>query len=127
LATKDLTTVPLFDGLLSFQIEGVEVDLHNEYDCRAVSLEKNTLKLSFIHISTSQRIIILFKDVVLRLLSFDLGITDSTLDLFYRGRFEEDENVLSTYDQQGRSYFYLSFDSGSEIQLLARSVTASFT
>lgn len=122
-----MTLTPLFDGLLSFQIEEIEVDLHNEYDCRAVSLEKNALKLSFIHVSTSHCIIILFKDAVLRFLSFDLGITNSTLDLFYRGRFEEGENVLSTYDQQGRSYFYLSFDNGSEIQLLARSVTASLS
>lgn len=127
MATKDLTPTPLFDGLLSFQIEGVEVDLHNEYDCRAVSLEKNTLRLSFIHVSTSQPIIILFKDALVCVLSFDPSIPDSTLDLFYRGRFEEGENVLSTYDQQGRSYYYLSFNNGSEIQLLARSVTASLS
>lgn len=122
-----MTLIPLFEGLLSFQIEGVEVDLHNEYDCRAVSLETNTLKLSFMHISTSQRIIILFEDVVLRVLSFDPGVTDSTLDLFYRGRFGEGENVLLSHDQQGRSYFYLSFSKGSEIQLLARSTNASLT
>lgn len=122
-----MTLTPLFEGLLSFQIEGLEVDLHNEYDCRAISLEKNALRLSFVHTFMDQTIILLFKDAVLCLLSFDLSIPDSTLDLFYRGRFEEGENVLSTYDQQGRSYYYLSFDNGNEIQLLARSAIASFT
>ena len=119
--------MPLFDGLLYFQIGGVEVDLHNEYDCRALEFDKNALSLSFVHTSTSQTIRLLFKDAILRLLLVDLGVQDSTLDLFYRGRFEEKEDTLSTYDQQGRSYFYLSFDNESKIELLASIVTASFT
>lgn len=114
----------MFAPLLSFQIEGVDVDLHNEYDCRTVSLEKNALRLFFVHAGTNQTVILLFEDVLLRLLTVDLSKSDTTLDLFYRGRFEEEEQVLSTYDQQGRSYFYISFANGNEIQLLARSVMA---
>jgi hypothetical protein len=123
----DLTHATLFQPLVAFSIEGLEVDLHNEFDCRVIYFNKRVLSLSFMNVAKNQTVTISFEDALIYVLSVDLGRQDCTLDQFYRGRFEEQGGLLASYDKQGRSYFYLNFDRGSEIQLLARIVTASLS
>jgi hypothetical protein len=45
----------------------------------------------------------------------------STIDLLYRGRFENG-NELAEFDGSGRSLYYISFYSGLELEVFAKAL-----
>lgn len=119
----------LFKDIVAVDLDGISLDLHNDYDC--IRLEYNAafneFRLTFkrINLATDANydlVDLVFIDAVMETCLFvldeDVSNEFKTIDLLYRGRFENG-NELAEFDRSGRSLYYISFYSGIELKVFA--------
>lgn len=118
----DLTESPLFESLLIFETGNGIIDLHNGYNCRSILYDSNS-KILRCFFEGSKNLILEFRDVIVAKLNLLLQLTSdsSTLNNFYRGRFEIN-NTLYESSADGRRCFYLEFEAGDALELYAYKV-----
>lgn len=119
----------LFKDCVAVDLDGISLDLHNDYDCFrfAYNAAFNEFRLTFkgVNLATDaiyDLIDLVFIDAVMEtcLFVFDEDVSNEvkTIDLLYRGRFENG-NELAEFDSSGRSLYYISFYSGNELKVFA--------
>jgi hypothetical protein len=128
----ELTNFELFKSFAEFEQGGIHIDLHNEFDCKAIdfSNKQKRLILSFEPNEYCKRkvssIEVIFDDcriehyyTKLNKVDVDSGI----LDIMYRGRFETNYEQLSEASD-GSQYYYINFLPEMCIELFSKSVRA---
>ncbi|ULT23507.1 hypothetical protein KUH03_30700 [Sphingobacterium sp. E70] len=119
----------LFKDIVAVDLDGIYLDLHNDYDCfrLAYKVAFNEFRLTFkrINLATDANydlVDLVFIDAVMETCLFvfneDVSNEFKTIDLLYRGRFENG-NELAEFDRSGRSLYYISFYSGIELKVFA--------
>jgi len=122
----------LFKDIVAIDLDGIYVDLHNDYDCIRLSYKAafNEFRLTFkrVNLATDANyglVDLVFIDAVMEtcLFIFDEDVSNEfkTIDLLYRGRFENG-NELAEFDGFGRSFYYISFYSGIELKVFAKAL-----
>lgn len=107
----------------------VYLDLHNDYECVRLEYkgEGKECRLTFklINMKTEscyELVDLVFIDSIMQtcLFVFDEGVLDDfkTIDLLYRGRFENSKG-LTEFDSFGRSFYYVNFYSGIQLNVFA--------
>lgn len=119
----------LFEYLTSIQEGNSFFDIHNNFVCTNFSYKQDTkrLKILFKNTSNNERdvneVCIIFNRATI--VGFELYLSrindSSTLNDFYRGRFETSEG-LAEYSQLNEAYFYLEFERGDKFEVLAQEV-----
>jgi hypothetical protein len=129
----DLTNSELFKSFAEFEQDDVYIDLHNEFDCKAIAFpgSKKRLTLSFQPNEYCTREIsgveIVFDDCSIEQYSAKADKPNTglgTLDIMYRGRFEMNNGQLGELSDDGMYYYYINFLPGVAFELFARSVKA---
>lgn len=116
---EDLTERELFLSLDNVEVDGFNVDLHNDYKCESVNFDNETEVLTLLF-NGERTILLQFEQASIAKLK--LVMTDvlelGTLDLCYRGRFLE-KGVLKEKTAQGAYYYYISFWEGTMLEVFA--------
>lgn len=123
---KDVTHTVLFDTLLSGEIGDMYYDLHNDFECIRLSYSLMERKLELRFTNDDNRIVITFHDARLGACSFNPTQPGSTIDLFYRGRFEMNNN-LHEMTSKAEYYYYLEFLEDTKLEVFARQVVMEMT
>jgi hypothetical protein len=99
-------------------------DLHNEYNCFAITYDSNlnTLLIAFDPVNLSKaKICLSFEEVII--VKFALTLPNSkdsaTINSFYRGRFEKNGELFE-YSAKDQGYFYVEFENGSKFEFFSR-------
>ncbi|WP_367331779.1 hypothetical protein [Sphingobacterium multivorum] len=122
----------LFKNDVAIDLDGIYLDLHNDYDCVRLAYNEafGEFRLNFKRIDLEtdlnyDLVELVFIDTVMDtcLLVFDEGFFADikTIDLLYRGRFEKG-NELAEFDSSGRSLYYISFYGGLELKVFAKAL-----
>ncbi len=115
----------LFEFQLVFEAGHRIVDLHNDYKCENIAYDfsKQTLKCDF---KGESNVRLEFNGAIVKQMNLILKRTEdsSTLNSFYRGRFEENGTLLE-YSKDGKGYYYLEFEDGDSLELHATKVILS--
>jgi len=122
----DLIKSPLFKDLTSIELNGNILDFHNDHIVThiAYDIKSKTFTLTISPIYTGakrDKYSISFGEVELvKLNLFSKRPKDnSTINNFYRGRFEIDGKAIE-YSANGSSYFYLEFENGNQFEFFTR-------
>jgi hypothetical protein len=118
----ELTNVELFKSLVDI-MDGEKIfDFHNEYRCVKINFESKNLELTFRKDQNSSIVILQFVEAEICKFEIGLGFANSyKLDLFYRGRYE-DEGKLFEFSPLGKRYFYINFLDGDYLEILTKDV-----
>ncbi len=127
-----LTQSELFKNSITLDLDDAHLDLHNDYDCIRLVYNGtyNEFRLTFKRVTLEtdvnyNQVDVVFIDAVMDtcLFVFDEDVFDEfrTIDLLYRGRFENG-NKLAEFDGSGRSLYYISFYSGVELKVFAKAL-----
>lgn len=127
-----LTQSELFKNSITLDLDDANLDLHNDYDCIRLVYNGtyNEFRLTFKRVTLEtdvnyNLVDVVFIDAVMDtcLFVFDEDISDEfkTIDMLYRGRFENG-NELAEFDSSGRSLYYISFYSGIELKVFAKAI-----
>ena len=119
----------LFRNIAEVDLGDTYLDLHNDYECVRLEykVEDKECRLTFKRVnmkteSSYELIDLVFTDSVMQTCSFvvDEGVLNDfkTIDLLYRGRFEN-SNGLTEFDSFGRSFYYINFYSGIQLNVFA--------
>ncbi|MFC3354964.1 hypothetical protein [Sphingobacterium zeae] len=122
----------LFKDIVAIDLDGIYLDLHNDYDCIRVLYNSayNEFRLTFkrVNLATDANydlVDLVFIDAVMETCLFVLDEYVSnefkTIDLMYRGRFEN-ETELAEFDGFGRSLYYIGFYRGIELKVFSTSL-----
>ncbi|MFU1855661.1 hypothetical protein ACK8HY_01460 [Sphingobacterium sp. NGMCC 1.201703] len=122
----------LFKDIVAIDLDGIYLDLHNDYDCIRLAYKAayNEFRLTFkrINLATDANyglVDLVFIDAVMEkclfVLEEDVSNEFKTIDLMYRGRFEN-ETALAEFDGSVRSLYYIGFYSGIELKVFAASL-----
>jgi len=121
-----ITNYKLFEDISEFLFEGHRVNLHDDFECTQIKFvgESGLFVFTFKHLEERQFVELQFHNARLSSLDFNfpLNANASTLEIFYRGRFEED-GILKEVTINNEKIFYLEFNEGVAINLFARQVT----
>lgn len=121
----NVTNAGLFDSLMTVDLDGQHVDLHNDYACidiQYLRVEKS-IHFLFRNRDDNRKVVLQFREVTIEVfsLNFSRGMDNATLDLFYRGRFPEDGALNDTSEEKG-NYFYISFYDDTAFEIFAKEV-----
>ncbi|QQT24871.1 MULTISPECIES: hypothetical protein [Sphingobacterium] len=119
----------LFRNIAEVDLGDTYLDLHNDYECVRLEykVEDKECRLTFKRVnmkteSSHELVDLVFTDSVMQTCSFvvDEGVLNDfkTIDLLYRGRFEN-SNGLTEFDSFGRSFYYINFYSGIQLNVFA--------
>lgn len=122
----------LFRNNVEIDLDGIYLDLHNDYNCvrLAYNAAFGEFRLIFKRINLKTDVNYNLVDVVFIdalmdtcIFVFDEDVSGefSTIDLLYRGRFENG-NELAEFDGSGRYLYYISFYSGVELEVFAKAL-----
>ena len=124
----DITNTEVLKDLSSFDYVNQFIDLHNDYECLSLKYfkEKKEFQLSFeprIKNLISNRITIFFEEIEISkcCIYFSRTIDSSTLNIFYRGRFETDGKLLEL-NSDNKTYWYIEFEDGDILELFPSKV-----
>lgn len=120
----------LFRNIAEVEFGDTYLDLHNDYECVRLEykVEDKECRLAFKCVnmkteSSYELVDLVFIDAVMQTCSFvfDEGMLDDfkTIDLLYRGRFEN-SNGLTEFDSFGRSFYYINFYGGIQLNVFAK-------
>ena len=120
ISAKDLEIIR---NLAQIEIDNSYYDFHNDYDCIKIMFENNSLILFFKHIVGGNLISFGFNEAIIEKFDFFnfYEFKNLTIDTLYRGRFESNGN-LTEFNDEGKSYFYLEFVEGANIELWCESI-----
>ncbi|QIH32787.1 hypothetical protein [Sphingobacterium sp. DR205] len=122
----------LFKNIIPVDLDDAHLDLHNDYDCIKLvyNAAYNEFRLTFkrVNLETDVNynlVDVVFIDAVMDtcLFVFDKDVSEEfrTIDLLYRGRFENG-NELAEFDSFGRSLYYIGFYSEIELKIFAKAL-----
>jgi hypothetical protein len=116
--------IELFSSLIEFEIANSNIDLHNDYCCSKIQYNEETLFLLFTTCSDAieeREIKLTFHEVELYKVNLEFERTKEliTIDNFYRGRFENEGNLLDL-SSDGKGYIYIEFYEGHSIEFSAK-------
>jgi len=125
----DLTDIELFKDFIIIEYDGKIYDLHSDYECKTVVFDgsENKMTLQFnkkdSDTSNSGKVAIEFNEARLANFSLFFPYTEdsATLNIIYRGRFE-DKGELREYSQQGERYFYFEMETGDKFEVYSKRV-----
>ena len=122
----ELENIELFKDLTFLELEIGSFDLHNDYECSNISLSEvdNSLKSLFEPGDKhADKLCLVFQKTSIKKFDFFLNRTldSSTINSIYRGRFEK-ELGLQEYSASGEGYYYIEFEQGDKIELLAEKI-----
>ncbi|WP_343570268.1 hypothetical protein [Sphingobacterium sp.] len=127
-----LTQFELFKNSITLDLDDAHLDLHNDYECIRLVYNRtyNEFRLTFKRFTLEtdvnyNQVDVVFIDAIMDncLFVFDEDVSDKfrTIDLLYRGRFENGDK-LAEFDGSGRSLYYISFYSGLELKVFAKAL-----
>lgn len=113
----ELKADTLFECLMSIKTDDGYIDLHNDYQCQGISYSNQSLRLFF---KGRNNVTVEFTGIEIIKMEwlFEQTPDSSTLDNFYRGRFEKNGELHEITDS-GKRYFYIDFYEGDAIELFA--------
>lgn len=119
------STLPLFENLAQYELNGVFIDLHNDYECKEITLINGDLRLEFKGNQNGKWVRLSFRQVDFGAFSIFLseGKEGLILDNLYRGRIIENGQLIETSDK-GKGYFYLEFYAGQKAEFWAQGLEA---
>jgi hypothetical protein len=121
-----ITDYKLFEDISEFLFDGHRINLHDDFECTQIQFfgESGLFLFTFTHLEERQIVELQFHNARLSSLDFNfpLNTNASTLEIFYRGRFEED-GILQEVTINNEKMFYLEFNEGVVINLFAKQVT----
>jgi hypothetical protein len=130
----ELTDIELLKDFIIIEYDGKIYDLHSDYECKAVVFDgaENKMTLQFYKrdssTSNSSKVAIEFNEA--RLANFSLLFPytqdSSTLNIIYRGRFEEQGEVRE-HSEDGERYFYFELEAGDKFEVYSKRVIFSTT
>lgn len=129
----NLTDSELFKSFAEFEQDGVYIDLHTEFDCKAIEFSGSTRQLTFSfkpnkHCTREvSSVEVVFNECSIEQYSIKLDGSDThsgTLDTMYRGRFEMSDGQLGEMSDTGRYYYYMNFLPHVGFEIFAKSVKA---
>lgn len=123
----DLTNCELFKDFTTVSAENKFIDLHNDYNCKSISYDSvaKVLKLFFEPCnSTENNLCLEFTEARIANFIFHLTCSQdaSTLNAFYRGRFEN-EGVLLECSKSDERYFYIELQEEDKFEVFAKKVS----
>ena len=123
---KDVTQTPLFECIMSGEIDDTPYDLHNDYQCIKIQLDAAEKKLQLRFTNDDYKVIVEFYQVTITNFTIhpEKSAESGTLEHFYRGRFEFNNN-LHEITALGEYYYYLALMERDVIELFAKRVTLS--
>lgn len=128
----DLTDTDLFQDLTYVQFNNGGFDLHNDYHCIEIAYNSKDNSIQFTFESIKKRIIdnqlcLSFQKAKLENLNlfFERTTDTSTINNFYRGKFER-ENIVLEYMETGERFFYVEFEEGDKFEIFAQKVFLSY-
>ena len=125
----DLTDIELFKDFIIIEYDGKIYDLHSDYECKAVMFDGsiNRMTLQFNKkdndIPNSGEVAIEFNEARLANFSLFFPYTEdsATLNIIYRGRFEEN-GELRECSQNRERYFYFEMETGDKFEVYSKRV-----
>jgi hypothetical protein len=129
----DLTNSELFKSFAEFEQDGIYIDLHNEFDCKAIELSNNKKQfiISFKPNKYCRCVVmsieVVFDDCIIKQYSSKLDKADtdlSTLYMMYRGRFETGNGQVEEISDTRGHYYYINFLPDIAFELFAKRVVA---
>ncbi|MCO5242029.1 MAG: hypothetical protein M9904_18470 [Chitinophagaceae bacterium] len=128
----DLTDTSLFQDLTYIQFDNAGFDLHNDYHCVEIAYNSKDDSIQFTFNPTKKGIIdmqvyLFFQNAKIENLNlvFERTADTTTINNFYRGKFER-ENTLLEYLETGERFFYIEFEEGDKFEIFARRVFLSY-
>jgi len=123
---KDLTDIPLLEIMLDFSIGGHTWDLHNDFDCKEISLENQNLVFSFENETSMITFEMAFHEVEILGSVFEVTRNDKSIILenFQRSRYQIGEELFDE-TESGKHCYLIEFDEGQSIELLSKKVELS--
>lgn len=129
-----LNSPGLFKNLIEFEIDGVFVDLHNDYYCVQIirNSDAHYITLIFERDNPNSR----FTEVIVELsdieiIKMNLSLNNAnysklTLDSFYRGRFDLNGQLFE-HSESGKEYYYIDFyEENCAIELFVNGIKVIF-
>lgn len=117
---KDVTHTELFETLLYGEIGGAYYDLHNDFSCIKFTYNADVKELELRFVNDDYKLIITFRQSTLAYTNINPGKSgEKGLELFYRGRFERNNN-MHEMSESGEYFFYMLFRNGDAMNILAR-------
>ena len=125
----DLSNAELFLDLTTINYDGSFFDLHNDYEGADINynLFEKTISFLFQPRASAQLkkdLYLLFEDATIANCTINLKRTadSSTLDLFYRGRYEIADKIVEI-SSAGENIFYVNFIEGDSFIIFSKKVT----
>lgn len=122
ITTKDIL---FFENLSQINYDNQYYDLHNDYECQKIELDKNCLTMKFKNIKNDFLLLFTFSNVEITSISLLNKETNLTIDNLYRGKREVNKQLIELSDD-GKSYFYLEFYEGLKFEFWADKFWLSF-
>jgi len=125
--TFESSDFELFKDLTSFDHGSRTFDLHNDYFCKSFNYDAENKSLTIeLELrrnpgADDSKLIIIFNFAKLTKFKFPSKGDFETIDILYRGRFNENGN-LSDFSSEGQGYFYLDFESGGQLEFFSRQI-----
>ena len=115
----------LFEDFTEFIFNGQRINLHDDFECTEIKFGNGSdlFVFTFLHLEERLWVDLQFHDARLSTftINFPLNANALTLEIFYRGRFEE-EGKLKEITSDNEKIFYLEFNEGIVINLFAKDV-----
>jgi len=120
---RDIISLEFFKNLSQYEHDEKYYDFHNDYDCKNISLKDGYLKLHFQTKVETYCATVIFNEVDIISMNFFYNDDkcDLVIDNIYRGRFEEDNNLIDA-SLDGKGYIYLEFYEGHSLEFWARQI-----
>lgn len=136
-STVRLPLPEVLKSLVEIEVGDCYFDLHNDYECCKLTYhaDQRECTLFFKRLGPQgdtnyEFVNITFIGATIECYSFILNegsMEDfKTLDSFYRGRFEDDNNKLSEFDSSDRALYYIGFYKGIELKIFASVLQIEF-
>ena len=112
----------LFETLLDIDFEENNLDIHNDYEIKNILYKNNNLQFLLVHNTSTHKILFSFYDV--EIIEFDFLIMNTlTIDNFYRGRYEFNNELFDEFNN--KKCFYIEFCETGQINILCSKLILS--
>lgn len=122
MAKINLHDIELFKPLLDVDFQGNNLDIHNDYEVKNILYRSKNLQLLLVNNLSDNKILLNFHNA--EIIEFDIPSIDNlTIDNFYRGRYEYENELFDEFDN--KKCFYIEFSETGQINVLCSELTLS--
>jgi len=104
----------LFENLAQYDYGSEFIDLHNEFSCMELTFDEGCLCIGFLNDNDLTRVWLRFANVEMVKIEHLVLKTSYDIDLLYRGRYQNDGELVEMKNNKG--YFYLDFVDGQHFE-----------